>query len=98
MAIEPSIPGLPASANDDVLASEAATYAFCAKAWHLEHALRRLPSDAAVQRRSEGTALHDEHGARIGTVQRTGRRLVVWSVGLLILAGVLLVLALLASR
>jgi hypothetical protein len=98
MAIEPSVPGLPASAKDDVLASEAATYAFCAKAWHLENALRRLPSDTTVQRRSEGTALHNEHGARIGTVQRTGRRLVVWSVGLLILAGVLLVLALLASR
>ncbi len=98
MAIEPSIRGLPASAQDDVLASEAATYAFCAKAWHLEHALRRLPSDATVHRRSEGAALHDEHGARIATIQRTGRRLVVWSVGLLILAGVLVLLALLANR
>ena len=98
MATEPSIPGLPASARDDVLASEAATYAFCAKAWHLEHALRRQPSDATIQRRSEGTALHDEHGARIGSIQRTGRRLMVWSVGLLTLAGVLVVLALLANR
>ena len=98
MAVEPSIPELPSSARGDVLASEAATYAFCAKAWHLEHALRRPPSDATVQRRSEGTALHDEHGARIGTVLRTGRRLVAWSVGLLILAGVLLILALLANR
>ena len=98
MAIEPSIPGRPSSATDDVLASEAATYAFCAKAWHLEHALRRPPSDATVQRRSEGTTLHDEHGARIGTIQRTGRRLVAWSVGLLILAGVLVLLALLANR
>jgi hypothetical protein len=98
MAVEPSVPGLPASAKDDVLASEAATYAFCAKAWHLEHALRRSPSNAAVQRRSEGTALHDEHGARAGSLLRTGRRLVIWSVALLILAGVLVVLALLASR
>ena len=98
MAIEPSVPGPPASAEDDVLASEAATYAFCAKAWHLEHALRRQPSNETVQRRSEGTARHDEHGARIGTIQRTGRRLVAWAVGLLILAGVLVLLALLANR
>ena len=98
MATEPSVPGLTASARDDVLASEAATYAFCAKAWHLEHALRRPASDAAVQRRYEGTALHDEHGARIGTIQRTGRRLVACSVGLLILTGVLVLLALLANR
>lgn len=98
MGIEPSVRELPASAKDDVLASEAATYAFCAKAWHLEHALHRLPSDATVQRRSEGTALHDDHGARTGTIQRTGRRLVAWSIGLLILAGVLVLLALLAGR
>ena len=98
MGVEPSVPGRPLSAKDDVLASEAATYSFCAKAWHLEHALHRAPSDATVQRRSEGTALHDEHGARVGTIHRTGRRLVVWSVALLILAGVLVLLALLANR
>ena len=98
MATAPFVPGLTASARDDVLASEAATYPFCAKAWHLEHALRRQPSETTVQRRSEGTALHDEHGARIGTIQRIGRRLVAWSVGLLILTGVLVLLALLANR
>lgn len=98
MAVEPSIPEFPSSARGDVLASEAATYAFCAKAWHLEHVLRRAPSDATVQRRFEGLALHDEHGARVGTIQRTGRRLVAWSVGLLILAAVLVLLALLANR
>ena len=34
MATEPSAPKRVAFPNDDVLASEAATYAFCAKAWH----------------------------------------------------------------
>ena len=97
MAPEPSVPELP-SARDDILASEAATYAFCAKAWHLEHALRRSPADATAQRRSEGTALHDEHGARIVALQKPSRRLVAWSVALLILAAALVVLALLASR
>lgn len=85
-------------AKDDVLVSEAATYAFCAKAWHLEHALTRPASDETVRRRSEGTARHDEHGAGIGRLRRTDRRLAVWSVLLLVLAGVLVILALLASR
>ena len=98
MANEPSIPGRVASPNDDVLASEAATYAFCAKAWHLEHSLRRSSTAEAVRRRSKGTALHEEHGARTGTLLTTGRRLVIWSAALLILAGVLVVLALLSSR
>ena len=98
MAIEPSIPERPSSAREDVLASEAATYAFCAKAWHLEHALRRAPADATAQRRSEGVALHEEHGARIVALQKPSRRLVAWSVALLVLAAVLVVLALLASR
>lgn len=98
MAGEPPVPRLPSSARDDVLASEAATYAFCAKAWHLEHALRRPPSDETVMRRSEGTAQHDEHGASVGRLRRTDRRLVIWSVALLVLAGALVILALLTSR
>ena len=98
MAFEPPVPGPPSPAKDDVLASEAATYAFCAKAWHLEHALHRPPSAESVHRRSKGTALHDEHGAHVATAQSSGRRLVMWSVGLLILAAALVVLALLANR
>ncbi len=98
MAPEPPVPGPSSPARDDVLASEAATYAFCAKAWHLEHALRRPPSEEAGHRRSEGAVLHDAHGAHVVTVQRTGRRLLVWSVGLLILAGVLVILALQTNR
>src|SRR5688500_5004009 len=97
VAVEPFMPGPADSAKDDVLASEAATYAFCVKAWHLEHALRQPPSEGAVQLRSQGTALHEEHGARIGTSQRAGQRLVVWTVSLLVLAVVLVILALLAS-
>lgn len=97
MALEPSVPKVRASAQDDVLASEAATYAFCAKAWHLEYVLGRLPAAEVVQRRSEGTKQHDEHGARVRGQQRTDPRLLIWSVALLILAGVLVILALLAS-
>ena len=98
MATEPSAPKRVAFPNDDVLASEAATYAFCAKAWHLEHVLTRPPSEETFRRRSEGTARHDEHGASIRGRRRTDRRLVVCSVLLLILAGVLVLLALLTSR
>ena len=98
MATEPSAPKRVAFPNDDVLASEAATYAFCAKAWHLEHVLIRPPSAETFRRRSEGTARHDEHGASIRGRRRTDRRLVVCSVLLLTLAGVLVLLAMLTSR
>lgn len=97
MALEPSVPKVRASAQDDVLASEAATYAFCAKAWHLEYVLCRLPAAGVVQRRSEGTKKHEEHGARVSEQQRSGPRLLIWSVALLVLAGVLVMFALLAS-
>lgn len=62
MAREQLVPIPPASVKDDVLASEAATYAFSAKAWHLEHVLRRSASSRCLSGASkdqcvmEGTA------------------------------------------
>jgi hypothetical protein len=47
---------------DDVTASEAASYAYCAKAWHLEHVLGKHPSRSAVTSRDAGTAAHLAHG------------------------------------
>jgi hypothetical protein len=49
----------------DVTASEAAAYAFCAKAWHLEHVLDKAPSAAARERRAGGAAEHEAHGAEV---------------------------------
>ena len=80
------------------MASEVATYAFCAKAWHLEHALGQPASRHAAERRAAGVALHEEHGALGGKPARTGAHLVLWSLLLLGVAAVLLVLAFLASR
>ena len=95
---EVAVPDLPVAEREDVLASEAATYAFCAKAWHLEYAMRKSPSTAAVERRSEGTTRHETHGARVGELRRFGPRLLLWTALLFGLAVVLLVLGLLAGR
>ena len=46
-------------------ASEAANYAFCAKAWHLEHVLGGAVSTTAGERRAIGVAAHVAHGASI---------------------------------
>jgi hypothetical protein len=76
--------------SDDVTASEAATYAFCAKAWHLEHVLGKAPSLRAAARRARGVRQHEQHGARIGArTQRSTKRLAVVLV-LLILATLVL--------
>src|SRR2546421_51248 len=40
--------GLPPDSHTDVTASEVASYAYCAKAWHLRYVLRREPSGQAV--------------------------------------------------
>ena len=88
---------IPARNGDEVTVSEAATYAFCAKAWHLEHALRYPASKDSLGRRAAGTALHQEHGTEIGKARQTGTRLVFWSILLLGLAAILLVLGLFAA-
>lgn len=76
--------------SDDVTASEASAYAFCAKAWHLEHVLRKAPSRRATERRARGARRHKQHGESIAAqLPRTTRRLAV--------ALVLLLLAVLLS-
>lgn len=91
------VPNVLASTNDDVLASEAATYAFCAKAWHLEHVLQWPVAKQVAERRATGTALHEAHGERLVSGRRMRTRLVFWSILLLGLAAVLLVLGLFAK-
>jgi hypothetical protein len=79
----------------DVTASEAAGYAYCAKAWHLQHVLGARPSAAAAARRAEGTARHRAHGSRVAALSRAAPRLRRSVAALLALAAVLLVLAVL---
>lgn len=80
-------------AGDDVTASEAATFAFCAKAWHLEHVLGKAPSPGAAARHARGIQQHEKHGERIAAhTQRSTMRLavVLVLVLLLLLAALLL--------
>ena len=82
------------TADGDVTASEVASFAYCAKAWHLERVVGALPSAAAARARDAGTTHHVRHGAdvRLGTwLGRNSRRLVL---GLLMLAVFLAALAL----
>lgn len=51
--------------SDDVTASEAASYAFCAKAWHLEQVLGQAPSPHAAERRARGVRQHEQHGQAV---------------------------------
>ena len=79
--------------SDDVTASEAATYAFCAKAWHVEHVLGKAPSPGAAARRARGVHQHEEHGERIAArMRRSTKRLVVALVLLILMMLVLTVL------
>lgn len=51
--------------STDVTASEIACYAYCAKAWHLEHVQHVVAPDDTSRRREEGVAAHETHGAQI---------------------------------
>ena len=85
--------------GSDVSASEAASYVFCAKAWHLEHVLGAEPSAAASARRTSGTEAHAAHGTNIQTSTRVSSLLVRALIVLLVAALALLVLGIaLASR
>ena len=77
--------------NDDVTASEVAAYAYCAKAWHLERVLHRSADAEGQRRRNDGVERHVEHGAQLKRLRRFGRRSLLLSVALLVLAVVLLV-------
>lgn len=85
----------PENEDDDVTASEVAAFAYCAKAWHLEHVLHRTAGVDGQRRRAEGVERHVEHGARLSRLSRFGRWSFRVSVALLLLALVLLATALL---
>ena len=87
----------PRSRRVDVSASEAASYVFCAKAWHLEHVIGATPSAAGYERRAAGVEAHAEHGARIRSAHRVSTWLVRGLVALLVLALAVLVFGLLMS-
>jgi hypothetical protein len=80
--------------DDIVMASEVAAYAYCAKAWHLEHVLGNPGSAAGQARRDAGSAAHLEHGRRIARSERSARPLFRLAIILLALALILAVAAL----
>ena len=81
----------------DVTASELGTYAFCAKAWHLERVLGARPSSEAARLRTEGVQDHEQHGRRVELLHRTGPPLLQLSIALFVLGAVLVALAILVS-
>lgn len=56
--------------STDVTASEIACYAYCAKAWHLEHVQRVVAPAETTRRRERGVAAHEAHGARVRALRR----------------------------
>ena len=66
--------GLPPDPHTDVTASEVASYAYCAKAWHLRYVLRREPSGQAVAHQQAGVVSHEIHGMRVKTLAWLERR------------------------
>lgn len=84
----------PPQEDDTVTASEVAAYAYCAKAWHLEHVLGNRGSAAGQARRDSGSAAHREHGRRIERPERSARLLFRLAIILLTVALILVVAAL----
>jgi hypothetical protein len=79
----------------DVTASEIAAFAYCAKAWHLERMVGARPSPTAARARAVGTIRHERHGSDVRLGSWLGRNS-RWAVpGLLVLAALLGVWALL---
>jgi hypothetical protein len=78
--------------------SEAASYVFCAKAWHLERVVKVAPSAASRSRREGGVARHRAHGARVAVLRRAGPALARGAVLLVVLALLLLAAAALLGR
>ena len=81
----------PGDENRDVTASEIATFAFCANAWHLEHVRNVEPTLESRARRSAGVRQHEQHGRMVGMQDRVERRHVALIVGLVMVALVALV-------
>ena len=84
--------------QDDVMASEVATYVFCAKAWHLERVLGATASVSSDEKRAAGSLAHETHGSRVRQQQRMGRWLVLGTALLFAIAVALLILGIVLSR
>lgn len=80
-------------AGGDVSASEIAAFAYCAKAWHLEHVVGTVPSATAARARAAGATHHAAHGSAVRAGSWLGRYS-RWAVaGLLLLAFLLAALS-----
>ena len=98
MADNQSRSALPPDPRADVTASEVASYAYCAKAWHLRHVLGREASRHALVRQEAGVVAHEIHGTRVGRLAWLERRAAILVAGLVFLGAVLLALVLLWPR
>jgi hypothetical protein len=78
--------------GNDVSASEAGEYVFCAKAWHLEHVVGSHPSNEAQELRRSGTVAHLAHAIGIREAHRVAVLVSRVIVGLLAISLVLLML------
>ena len=87
--------GLPPDSHADVTASEVASYAYCAKAWHLRYVMEREPSRVASVRQEAGVVAHEVHGTRVGRLVWLEGRAAVLITGLLLVGALLLAVALL---
>jgi hypothetical protein len=85
-------------ADDDVLASEIAAYAYCAKAWHMEYVLGHRADAAADERRRAGIVEHEAHGARVRRLERVGQPFLRAGVFLLALGVALTIAAFLVGN
>lgn len=73
--IEPSrAAGNTKPTSDDVTASEIACYAYCAKAWHIEHVQHLAPPAETLDRRAAGVRAHELHGRDVELMSTLVRR------------------------
>ena len=72
--------------SDDVTASEIACYAYCAKAWHIEHVQHLTPPAETMDRREAGVRAHEMHGREVELMSTLVRRQLSFVVVLLFLA------------
>lgn len=81
--------------STDVTASEIACYAYCAKAWHLEHVHHVIVPDDTSRGREQGVAAHEAHGASVRDLGRIRSRTRVILAALLLIAALAAIGALL---
>ena len=75
-----------ADGDRDVTASEIASFAYCAKAWHLQYVMRVGSTDEVDERRVQGVSMHEQHGRLVRMQSRLGRRRVAFTAALLLIA------------